>query len=97
MTVVAIHQPQYLPWVPYFDKADQADVFVYLDNVRYDPRGIQNRNRIKTPRGAQWLTVPVAGGRDQLICDLVIADEDWRQRHLRSLELNYFRAPHFQR
>ena len=94
MTVVAIHQPQYLPWVPYLDKADQADVFVYLDNVRYDPRGVQNRNQIKTPQGAMWLTVPVAGGRDQLIGDLVIAEAGWQPKHVRSIALNYAKAPH---
>ena len=58
--IVAIHQPQYLPWLGYFDKIDQADVFCFLDDVQYKKNEYQNRNRIKTPQGWQWLTVPCA-------------------------------------
>ena len=57
--IVAIHQPQYLPWLGYFDKMLKADVFCYLDNVQYKKNEWQNRNRIKTAMGWQWLTVPV--------------------------------------
>ncbi|MSS70936.1 MAG: hypothetical protein EXS64_05545 [Candidatus Latescibacteria bacterium] len=56
---VAIHQPQYLPWLGYFDKMDRADVFVLLDNVQYKKNEFINRNRIKTAAGWQWITVPV--------------------------------------
>ena len=56
---VAIHQPQYLPWLGYFDKIDQVDCFVLLDDVQFKKNEWQNRNRIKTPQGWQWLTVPV--------------------------------------
>ena len=57
--IVAIHQPQYLPWLGYFDKMLKADVFCYLDTVQYKKNEWQNRNRIKTAMGWQWLTVPV--------------------------------------
>ncbi|MCK7503766.1 MAG: WbqC family protein [Desulfobacterales bacterium] len=57
--IVAIHQPQYLPWLGYFDKMLKADVFCYLDTVQYKKNEWQNRNRIKTAQGWQWLTVPV--------------------------------------
>ena len=49
MTVVAIHQPHYLPWLPYLDKADSCDIFVYLDNVQFQKRGFQNRRQSRTP------------------------------------------------
>jgi hypothetical protein len=57
--IVAIHQPQFMPWLGYFDKMDQPDYFVLLDNVQYKKNEWQNRNRIKSPQGPQWLTVPV--------------------------------------
>ena len=57
--IVSVHQPQYLPWLGYFDKIDRADAFVLLDTVQYKKNEWQNRNRIKTAQGPQWLTVPV--------------------------------------
>jgi len=59
MTTVAIHQPQYLPYLGFFHKLLHCDVFVALDNVQFLRRGFQNRNKIKTKQGWQWLTVPV--------------------------------------
>jgi hypothetical protein len=56
---VAVHQPQYLPWLGYLAKWAAADVFVFLDTVQYEKNGWQNRNRIRTADGAHWLTVPV--------------------------------------
>ena len=56
---IAIMQPTYLPWMGYFDLMDQVDCFVILDSVQFERRSWQQRNRIKTPRGLEWLTVPV--------------------------------------
>lgn len=94
--IVAIHQPQYLPWLPYFDKADRCDVFVYLDSVQYSKNGVQNRNRVKTSAGSVWLTVPVRSGNKDRMSDVVIADSQWPKKHIRSIEMNYSRADHFQ-
>ena len=52
-------QPSYIPWRGYFDLIRRSDVFVFYDDVQYDRRGWRNRNRIKTPAGTQWLTIPV--------------------------------------
>lgn len=57
---VAILQPSYIPWRGYFHQIQKVDVFVFLDCVQYDTRGWRNRNLIKTPKGLQWLTIPVA-------------------------------------
>ena len=56
---VAISQPTYLPWIGYFDLIDQVDAFIFLDSVQFEKQSWQQRNRIKTPKGLQWLTVPV--------------------------------------
>jgi hypothetical protein len=94
--IVAIHQPQYLPWVPYFDKADSCDVFVYLDNVQFQKNGLQNRNQIKSATGATWLTVPVHATLSKTIAETSIADPRWQKKHVRSIEMNYARAPYFE-
>jgi hypothetical protein len=56
---IAISQPTYLPWLGYFDLIDQVDVFVLPDDVQFEKQSWQQRNRIKTPIGLQWLPVPV--------------------------------------
>ncbi len=96
MTVAAIHQPQYLPYLPFFHKVAQADVFVVLDNVQFLHRSEQHRNRIKTERGWQWITVPVHTRRDQLISEVVINQtEPWQRRHTNAIRSSYGRAPYF--
>jgi hypothetical protein len=97
MTTVAIHQPQYLPWLPYCDKADSCDIFVYLDNVQFMRRGVQNRNQIKTPRGPAWLTVPVSAPREEKIQHVRIAGTAWQKDHILTIEHNYARAAAYER
>lgn len=94
---VAICQPTYLPWLGYFDLIDQVDKFVLLDTVQFEKQSWQQRNRIKTPTGLQWLTVPVVfrGKLGQKICDVEIRETDFGRTHLRSIELNYARSPFF--
>ena len=91
--IAAIHQPQYLPWLPYCAKASGCDVFVYLDTVQFQKNGVQNRNRIKTAQGAQWLTVPVNTYLDQRIRETLIAGQRWSKKHIASIQQNYARAP----
>ncbi len=96
---IAISQPAYLPWLGYFDLIDQVDVFVLLDSVQFEKQSWQQRNRIKTPTGLQWLTVPVIfnGRFGQRIQEVEIREPDFWRKHLRSIEVNYRRAPFFDR
>ncbi len=95
--IVAIHQPQYLPWLGYFDKIDQADAFCYLDNVQYKKNEWQNRNRLKTVQGWQWLTVPVRYRFPQKIIEVAVNEtENWRHKHIRAMVTNYTKAPYFE-
>ena len=94
--MLAAHQPQFAPWLGFFDKLDRADVFVLLDDVQFKKNEWQNRNRIKGAAGPQWLTVPVSGRFGEAIGSLDIAQkEDWPTRHLKTLRTCYGRAPHF--
>ncbi len=96
--ILSAHQPAYLPWLGYFDKIARSDIFVYLDAVQFEKNSFINRNKIKTPQGPQWLTVPVKtkGHINATLRDTLIDDEQpWRSKHLKSIEMNYRKAPHF--
>ena len=94
--ILAAHQLHYLPGSGYLDKIDRSDCFVLLDDVQYEKNGWQNRNRIWTPKGCQWLTVPVHAHLSETILDIQIKKEiSWQRDHLKSLELHYHNTPHF--
>jgi len=94
--IVAVHQPQYIPWLGYFDKMAKADVFCYLDNVQYKKNEWQNRNRIKKVDGWQWLTVPVSYRFPQKINQVCVnRATTWWKKHLQAMTTNYSRAPFF--
>jgi WbqC-like protein len=95
--IVAIHQPNFLPWLGYFNKLLCSDVFVLFDDVQF-PRAktVVNRVLIKTQHGPNWITVPVTHKGDlPLIRDVRIApDPAWKRRVLRTIALNYATAPY---
>ena len=98
MTIVAIHQPQYLPWIGYFDKMDQSDVFCLLDTVQYKKNEYQNRNRIKNDQGWQWLTVPVTYRFPQKIRDVAVHSRvPWGRAHIQAMKTHYRKAPYYDR
>lgn len=99
MTVICIHQPDFLPWLGYFERLIRSDIFVVLDDVQYLRRGWQNRDRIKTDTGTDWLTVPVRkkGRYHQLISDVEIDhSRDWRRKHLSKLRAAYRDTAYFE-
>ena len=94
--LVAIHQPEHMPWLGFFEKLMRADVFVLLDDVQFSKGDFQNRNRVKGREGAQWLTVPVAHGFGQRINEVETAGDAWRAKHWKTLRSCYARAAHFE-
>lgn len=93
---VAIHQPQYLPWLPYLMKIEESDVFILLDTVDFQKNGLQNRNQIKTAQGPHWLTVPVRQQLGQKIRDVKIDNRlDWRRKHWQTIQQCYRKALFF--
>jgi len=96
--IISVHQPQYLAWIGYFHKILKSDAFVFLDDVQYKEREYQNRNRIKTKDGSQWLTVPVlkSGQRFIKINEAAIDNgQKWQKRHWKAICSNYSQAPYF--
>ncbi len=94
---VAIVQSCYIPWKGYFDLINSVDEFILLDDVQYTRADWRNRNRIKTPNGTAWLTIPVKvkGRVHQRIRDVVVSDPKWTDRHWKSICRNYGGARHF--
>jgi hypothetical protein len=98
MKRVAISQSNYIPWKGYFDMIAAVDEFILYDDVQYTRRDWRNRNKIKTPNGIQWLTVPVQtkGSYLQKIRDTPIsAESEWARLHWKTLVGSYGRAAHF--
>jgi hypothetical protein len=94
---VAILQSSYIPWKGYFDLIAAVDEFVLYDDAQYTKRDWRNRNRIKTPHGLLWLTVPVLvkGRFEQRVRDTVVSDLGWAAKHWRTIRASYARAPCF--
>jgi len=98
--MLSVHQPQYLPWLGYFGKVAESDLFVFLDMPQYKKREFQNRNRIKGPKGEIWLTVPVLskGKFEQSIKDVEIDNtQAWQKSHWGTISQNLKKAPHWSR
>jgi hypothetical protein len=97
--IVSIMQPAYLPWLGYFDRIGRADLHVVLDHVQLEKRGFTRRNRVRTPEGWSWLSVPVltkGRSREVGIDALEIADDsDWARKHRETIRRCYSGAAYF--
>lgn len=91
-----ISQPRFFPGLHYLHRLLVADVFVVLDNVQYNPRHEENRTKLKSTSGTQWLTVPMTRThREQLIVDTRPANDEWRPKAKRTLEHLYGASVNF--
>jgi len=99
MKKVAILQSNYIPWKGYFDLINMVDEFILYDDMQYTRRDWRNRNKIQTPQGLQWLTIPVdvKGKYYQKINETQISDKEWGKKHWTQLTHNYKKAPYFQK
>jgi WbqC-like protein family len=94
---VCIVQSNFLPWRGYFDLIRESDLFVVYDDVQFTKNDWRNRNRIKTPRGTRWITVPVHRHLHQLIEQTPIDySSAWAEKMLNRIRESYRAAPHFQ-
>ena len=93
--VVAIHQPNYLPWLGYFAKMARADIFVFLDDVQFTKGGYTNRVQIDGGGEARWLTVPVRVSLGQRVNEIMPSRPDWRGAHLDTIATYYRDAAHY--
>ncbi len=94
---IAILQPTFLPWLGWFDIADQVDTLVILDDVAFSKQSWQQRNRLRTPNGLEYVTVPVrtAGRMGQSILEVEIAAPHFASRFERTVSGNYARSTYY--
>ena len=90
MKTIAILQSNYIPWKGYFDIINRVDEFVIYDTVQYTKNDWRHRNRIKTPQGVQWLSIPVRrGSLSQRINETRVQDPRWAVKHWKTIAQNY--------
>ena len=94
---IAILQSNYIPWKGYFDLMNSVDEFVLLDSVQYTRSDWRNRNRITTPQGVRWVTIPIqkAGRSKQRIREVRTVNEHWASLHWKQVQYAYRHAPAF--
>jgi hypothetical protein len=95
MKRVAVLQSNYIPWKGYFDLINLVDEFILYDTAQFTKNDWRNRNRIKTPQGAAWITVPVVHRFGQTIEEVAIKDPSWRRKHWMTITQFYHKAAHF--
>ena len=96
MKKIAILQSNYIPWKGYFDLIAMVDEFIIYDQVQYTKNDWRNRNKIKTNKGVEWLTIPVrVESLYQKINETKIFDDNWSKKHKATLSTNYGKAKYF--
>jgi len=94
--VVCIHQPEHLPWTGLIHKINISDTYIVLDNVQFKKNYFENRNKIYSQQGWQWLTVPIKmqGHIEKKFYEMEMIP-NWKKKYLSTLFLNYKKAPYF--
>ena len=96
MKKVSIHQPCYIPYLGVFYKIWLSDVFIFLDDAQYSNGYVFDWNRIKTPQGECRLKIPTARVFGQKLTEVSPKDFlRWKDKHLKTIRMNYRKAPHF--
>jgi hypothetical protein len=100
--IVAAHQPNYLPYIGFFNKMKNADVFIIYDDAQFSRKDFHHRNKIRTPNGWRWLSVPVE--KEEIPINEVriknnakIGGMKWSKYHWLQIHSNYVRAEFFSR
>lgn len=97
MKSIVISQPRYLPALNYIQRLCFADEFIILDTVQRQSRGLENRNKIITSCGSEWLTIPINSPSRQPILSTEISGTKWIRSHYDRIHLSYKDAPYYDR
>ena len=96
MKKIAILQSNYIPWKGYFDIIAAADEFILYDDMQYTKNDWRNRNKIMTPKGIEWLSIPVGKHINRRIRDVMLPCSNWQNKHWKTIFQNYAKASCFQ-
>ena len=95
---VAIHQPNYLPYLGFFHKLSLVDTFVIMDDTQYDKK-FTNRNKIKVPGNWIWLTVPI-NKKHKFVANKIVEinnEENWQSDHFEKINRSYSNSEFFKK
>ena len=94
---IVIHQPDFIPYLGFFDRLHHCDLFIVLDHVQLLVKGWHNRDKIKGPNGAHWLTVPIQRltKKQPINGALIDYSQQWQKKHLQTINHFYNKAPYF--
>lgn len=96
---IAIHQPNFFPWLGYFDKINKADLFVYLDHVENNPRdsGWFKSVKILVNGNEYWLIQPLKRPNDvtQAIMDMEVTNQRTAHKNMKTIKQNYSNSQYF--
>ena len=97
MRTVAVLQSNYIPWKGYFDIINSVDLFIFHDDIQFTKNDWRNRNKIKTPNGLKWITIPCGSKSHthKLIYEISLPNSDWQNKHWNLIKENYSKAPYF--
>ena len=95
MKSVAVLQSNYIPWKGYFDIIHDVGTFIFYDDVQFTKNDWRNRNKYKTPKGTQWLSIPTGKDLDRLICEVKLDNKAWQEKHWKTILQNYSHSPCF--
>ena len=99
---ISINQPAFLPWMNYFKRISEVDIFVLLDDVQYEKNSFINRNKIKDQNKNEdlWLTIPLKkskfNSQDNIIKNISISsDKVWKRKQLKTIIQNLSKHKNF--
>lgn len=96
MKKIAILQSNYIPWKGYFDMIAAVDEFIIYDEMQYTKNDWRNRNKIKTSKGAEWITIPVQiESLSQSINETQVVNPNWATKHTKTIQANYAKSQYF--
>lgn len=95
LKTVVVLQSNYIPWKGYFDLIHDADLFIFYDDLQFTKNDWRNRNKIKSQKGAEWITIPVGPEKNRLICEVEISNLSWQKKHWKTIRQNYSKAPYY--
>jgi len=96
--IVGIHQPNFMPWLGYFYKIYQSDIFIFLDDVQIQKTGASYTNRVSINNvgRSQYITMPIKKEKDKLnINQVKYIDEKWKKKAIGTLQASYGKSPFF--
>ena len=90
--IVSIHQPEHFPYLGFFQKMQESDLFIILDNVKFKKNNFQNRNTFLNKSGnEEWFTLPVEKkANSKLIRDVKLAEDfGWKKKLMKQMKMNF--------